>query len=91
MKITRKLTLPGRREYESSTWEIEVTEADVPTKGKVLQEVLQIMCREAQARVLACAVADGLMTSDEMSTRLLGYLGETPEWLKTINDLKPQG
>lgn len=92
MKVTRKLTLAGRREGEWSSWEIELSPEDLNSdqldlSSNSTQDRLQVMCREAQARVLACAVADGLMTDGEMTVRLSPFLGDTPEWLNKLNIL----
>lgn len=90
MKVTRKLTLPGGQQYESSTWEIELTESDLShaSNETPLQDVLQELCLEAQARVLACAVADCCMSNEEMTKRLTGFLGKTPEWLTELQNLR---
>jgi len=96
MKVTRKLTLPGRRESEYSGFEIEIEDKDLSSEfwekyrkeGLTIQDTLQVMCREAQARVLACHVADGSISNDEMTFRLKGFLGETPKWLRNTVDLK---
>jgi len=89
MKVIRRLTIPGRREYESSTWEIELTSEDVfmPERTKP-QKVLQELCRQAQARVLACAVADGCMSNEELSLRMQGFIGPAPKWLEDISKEK---
>lgn len=92
MKVTRKLTLPGRRESEYSSWEIELSSEEIKQLSPVasVQDMLQVLCLEAQARVLSCAVADGLMTNDEMSARLIGFIGATPEWLNKLQETKSQ-
>lgn len=90
MKVTRKLTLPGRRESEFSSWEIELTPEDINTAnlGPNPQDWLQVLCREAQARILACHAADGTISNEELTQRLAGFLGPTPDWLNNLANLK---
>lgn len=95
MKIVRKLTLPHRREdgsVEYSGFEIELTGDDIDSsklpEAATSQDWMQALCREAQARVLACHVADGSLTNEELSRRLSGFLGPTPDWLNNLSNLK---
>lgn len=92
MKVKRKIILPGRREFESSVWEVELGPEDIDGEllerwqQGTLQDRLQILCREAQARVLACAVADQMMSNEELTARLEGFLGSAPEWIKKLGE-----
>lgn len=88
MRITRKLTLPGTRQYQSSTWEIELTPADLTDDQRKLplQEQLQLLTIHSQARVLASFVAEGLMSNDELTAALSPFLG-TPAFLNELEKL----
>jgi len=87
MKVIRKLTLPGRREFESSSWEIELDINDIPMEALPINNPMDVvralheLSRIAQARVLVNMVHEGLMTSDEMSQRLAPFMDDLPDWL----------
>lgn len=99
MKIRIRKVFPGRQEYETSTFEVELDPVDLgipltvekeelPQRVVRLRKVMHVLMREAQVTILYHAVADGMITPEEMTRRIELFKQELPEWqIKSRNQL----